>query len=148
MEKKQRRQRKKETRKRAYKTGGYYFKEGNKEAVGIGRPPKVIELKARELVLSCINGEEGVRAIIIAAFKKAKAGSIRHQELLLNYILGKPVERLKLEQHGQAILPSPGVVKVIADHLRLEKLNADVKAAPIISQDRIDEMERILNKEI
>lgn len=79
---------------------------------------------------------------------QALKGSYKHQELLLNYILGKPVEKVKLEQYGQVSAPSPTVVKVIADHLRLERLNADAATAPVISDDRIKDMEDELNKAI
>lgn len=113
-----------------------------------GRAPQAVYTNARAFVLQVIGGEDGIDRIVHKVFTQALKGSFKHQELLLNYILGKPVEKLKLEQYGQGNLPSRSVVKVIADHLRLERLNADAAAAPEISEDRIKEMEDVLNKEI
>jgi len=109
-----------------------------------GRPPLAIELKARDFILQCIGGEEGVKTLVDKIFTQATKGSFKHQELLLNYILGKPTERIKLENANGGPLPtySP-VVKIIADHLRLEKLNKD--AEEVVDKDRIEEAERILN---
>lgn len=109
--------------------------------------PQAVYTNARAFVLATIGGEDGLDRIIHKVFLQALKGSFKHQELLLNYILGKPVEKVKLEQHG-APASSPAVVKIIADHLRLDRLQADVDAAPIVSADRIKEMENILNKEI
>lgn len=124
------------------------FQTGNKLG---GRKPLGIELKAREFILQCIGGEEGVKKIIKSAFGKAIRGSIKHQEFLMNYILGKPVDRIKIENAygSNAPITSP-IVKIIADNLRLEKLSKDIEAAPPkpVDQTRIDEMESILNKAV
>jgi len=125
--------------------GRHRFPKGNKFG---GNEPVVKTLKAREFILACIGGDEGVKAIIMSAFKKAKQGSYKHQEILLNYLLGRPVESVKLDVSGSGALPSPTVVKIIADHLRLERLNKDAEAAPVITEDRIKEMEDTLNKHI
>ena len=123
------------------------FKKGNKAAQLHIAP--ALKMGAREFVLRCIGGDEGVKAIVAKAFQKAKAGSYRHQELLLNYILGKPVDKVKLDVNGNLPVTSAPVVKIIADHLRLEKLEKDLVAAPpIVSASAIEEMENILNKEI
>jgi len=126
-------------------TGRHKFPKGNKFG---GSEPVVKTLKAREFILACIGGDVGVKAIIMAAFKKAKQGSPKHQEILLNYLLGRPVESVKLDVSGSGVAPSPTVVKIIADHMRLERLRSDAEAAPVISADRIKDMEDILNKEI
>lgn len=124
------------------------FGKGNK--FGKGAPPVAIKLKAREFILECIGGEKGVQLIIAKVFQKAKAGSIKHQELLLNYILGRPVENIKIDAaYGQSMLSSPSVVKIIADNIRLDKLATDADAARSnMTPERIKEMEDILNKEI
>lgn len=114
-----------------------------------GRVPEVVKLQAQQFIMQVIGGEDGIDRIVHKVYMQALKGSYKHQELLLNYLLGKPVERLKLEAHGSAILPSRTVVKVIADTVRLNKLHDDAKAAPaVVDQDRIDEMERLLNKEV
>lgn len=117
------------------------FKPGNK---GGGRKPLAIELNAREFILGCISGAEGMKAIVEKVYAQALKGSFKHQELLLNYVVGKPTERIKLENANGGPLPnySP-VVKIIADHLRLEKLNKD--AEEVVDKDRVEEAERILN---
>jgi hypothetical protein len=112
-----------------------------------GRKPLVLELNAREFILGCINGGVGVDVIVRKVYYQAAKGSFKHQELLLNYILGKPTERIKLENADGKPLPtySP-VVKIIADHLRLEKLTKD--AEEVVDKDRIEEAEAILNNAI
>jgi len=133
--------RKSATRKPPKNGEAHRFKVGNK---GGGRKPLAVELNAREFILSVINGTDGVQDLINKIYSQALKGSFKHQELLLNYILGKPTERIKLENANGGPLPtySP-VVKIIADHLRLEKLNKD--AEEVVDKDRIEEAERILN---
>jgi len=121
------------------------FQKGNKFG---GNKPIAITMKAREFILACINGEDGVNRIVHKIYMQALKGSYKHQELLLNYILGRPVESVKLDVSGSGVAPSHTVVKIIADHMRLERLRSDAEAAPVISQDRIKDMEDILNKEI
>lgn len=123
------------------------FKPGHKHG---GRKPIAVELKAREFILKCIGGEEGVKKIIMSAFGKAVKGSIKHQEFLMNYILGRPVDRIKIESNYGVEATSAPVVKIIADTLRLAKLEKDLEASPepAIDQSRIEEMEKLLNKEI
>lgn len=120
------------------------FKPGHKARLG-----KTFDLKlgARDFILKCIGGDEGVKKIIEAAYSRAIKGSVKHQEILLNYILGRPTEKIKIDATNVS-QSSPAVVKIIADTIRLNKLAADVEASPVISEDRIKEMEDILNKEI
>lgn len=124
-----------------------HFKPGHK---GGGRKPLAIELKAREAILHCIGGSKGFEELVAKIFQKAKAGSFRHQELLLNYILGKPTDKLKIENASGADLNAGApIVKIIADTIRLDRLNKDIaerdKTTP---EERIKEAEEILNKEI
>jgi len=122
------------------------FAIGNKLG---GRKPAALELRAREFILKCINGEAGVKKLIAKIFALALKGQFRQQELLLNYILGKPTERVKIENASSDGVVFNPVVKIIADHLRLEKLERDSAAAPtVVEEDRVKEMEAILNKEI
>lgn len=120
------------------------FQKGNKLG---GRKPELLKMKGREFILQCIKGDAGLRAIIESAYKRAVRGSVRHQELLLNYILGKPVEKIKLEsfiEKGESASTQP-VIQIVADHLRLDKLEKEHKAAQVISAERIEEMENVLN---
>lgn len=121
------------------------FQKGHKLSPAQGRPPRAVELKAREFILECIKGDEGIKKIIDKVYRQAIKGSHKHQELLLHYILGKPTDKIKIEATGNIPASNPTVVKIIADNLRLDQLNKDVQAAPVISQDRINEMEKILN---
>ena len=120
----------------------------NKKKKPTGRAPQAVYTNARAFVMQVIGGEDGIDRIVHKVFLQALKGSYKHQELLLNYILGKPLETVKLQQYGTPVTPSPAVVKIIADHLRLERLNKDAEAAPVITEDRIKEMEDTLNKHI
>lgn len=125
------------------------FPKGNK--FGKGATPRAITLRAREFVLQCINGEEGMKLILAKIFAQAKRGSYKHQELIMNYVLGRPVENIKIDAaYGKSMLTSPTVVKIIADNIRLDKLSKDAEAAKdnVVSAERIKEMEDVLNKEI
>lgn len=125
------------------------FQKGHK-GFGGGTTPKVMQMHAREFILQCVNGEDGIRKIIMAAYARAIKGSIKHQELILNYVLGRPVENIKIDQFygaGASRVGAP-IIKIIADNIRLNKLAADVDASPVITEERIMEMEKILNKEI
>jgi hypothetical protein len=123
------------------------FDKGNRLG---GNKPQLLKTKGREFILQCINGDEGLRKIIQSAFAKAVKGSVRHQELLLNYILGKPVEKIKLEgwleQSGTA--QAQPLIQIVADHLRLQQLEKDYKAVKEVPQERIEEMEKVLNEAV
>lgn len=114
----------------------------------IGRKPRVIELKAREFILSVINGEQGVEKLVKKIYDQAVKGSYKQQELLLNYILGKPVEKLKIERaYGSQPVVSEPVIKIIADTLRLQRLERDSEAPleeGVVEESRIAEAERVL----
>lgn len=135
--------------KKLVKKERHKFPKGNR--LGAGAQPKAIVMKAREFVLACINGEEGMKLILAKIFAQAKRGSYKHQELIMNYVLGRPVENIKIDAaYGQSMLTSPAVVKIIADNIRLDRLAKDVDAvrAEGITEDRIKEMEDVLNKEV
>ena len=114
-----------------------------------GRKPAALELRAREFILKCIEGEKGVRMLVNKIFSQALKGQYRQQELLLNYILGRPTERVQIESANSHDVSFPPVVKIIADHLRLEKLERDAASAPtVVETERVEEMERILNNAV
>jgi hypothetical protein len=123
------------------------FKKGQK--VNRGRKPLAIELKAREFILACINGQKGVDALVMKIYSQALKGSFKQQELLLNYILGKPVERLKIDgAYGAAPVMSAPVVKIIADTLRLARLEKDAEEPVPVDENRIAEAEKVLEEAI
>lgn len=121
---------------------------------GRGKDHKVskvdyVKLMGRELILEAIGGMDVFVLIVSKVAAQAKRGSFKHQELLMNYILGRPTEKIKLDASGTlGGAHSPTVVKIIADHLRLERLNNDANAAPVISEDRIKDMEDTLNNAV
>lgn len=113
-----------------------------------GRKPLAIELKAREFILGCIGGMKGFEEVVKKVFKQAKAGNFKQQELLMNYILGRPVEKLKIDSaYGPSTVMSAPVIKIIADTLRLQRLEKDA-AEPVMDEDRIVEAERVLEEAI
>lgn len=114
-----------------------------------GRKPVAIELKAREFILGCINGEEGVRRLIGKVYAQAMKGSYKQQELLFNYILGRPVERIKIDSaYGPSAVTSAPVINIIADTLRLARLERDSKEEVPVDEDRIAEAEQVLERAI
>jgi hypothetical protein len=118
------------------------FAKGNR-----GATPKVLQIKAREFIIKCCNGEAGVKKLIKKIYANALKGNFRAQELLLNYILGRPTEKIKIESADTNGIAYTPVVRIIADNLRLEKLNKDVDSAPVVvDPDRIKEMEDVLNR--
>lgn len=118
---------------------------------GRGRKPRAIELKAREFILKIINGEEGMERLVKKIFAQALKGSYKQQELMLNYILGKPVERIKIDQaYGSQPVISQPVLNIIADTLRLQRLERDAEA-PLevaVEESRIVEAERVLEEAV
>lgn len=120
------------------------FKKGDKRC---GRKPLAVELKAREFILKVMNGEPGLETLVKKIFTQALKGSFKHQELLLNYILGRPVEKIKIDNaYGSTPVVSAPVVKIIADTLRLQRLEKD--AEEVVEPDRIEEAEAILEAAI
>lgn len=113
-----------------------------------GRKPVAIELKAREFILKCINGEKGAEELVAKIYSQAMKGAYKQQELLMNYILGRPVEKLKIDSaYGPSTVMSAPVIKIIADTLRLQRLEKDA-AEPVMDEDRIVEAERVLEEAI
>lgn len=111
--------------------------------------PAALKIKAHLFVLKCCNGEAGVKKLIEKIYAQAMKGNFRAQELLLNYILGRPTERVKIENAQENGIAYNPTVRIIADHLRLEKLQRDADNAPtVVEENRVQEMESILNKEI
>lgn len=117
--------------------------------VRLDKVPKALKQKAREFVLMCVKGEGGVKKLVEKIYNQAIRGNFRAQEMLMNYIFGRPTESVKIESTNMHEISSAPVVKIIADHLRLEKLERDAASAPtVIELDRVQEMESILNKEV
>ena len=120
------------------------FVRGNR-----GKVAKAIQVNAREFIIKCCNGEAGVKKLIEKIYAQALKGQFRAQELLLNYILGRPTERIKIENADKEGISYSPVVRIIADHLRLEKLERDAAAAPsVVEEQRVEEMEKVLNNAI
>lgn len=119
------------------------FTKGNK----LAPIPKALRLHAREFILNCIQGEGGVKKVIAKIYAQATRGNFRAQELLLNYIFGRPTERVQIESnsnHNVVIVPT---VKIIADNLRLGKLQKDSdNAPPIVEAFKVEDMEAVLNR--
>lgn len=65
-----------------------------------GRKSKAEELGLPMLVEQVI-GDAGKIELIEKIFEKAKTGSFLHQQLLMNYIFGKPKEKLDVTSGGQ-----------------------------------------------
>jgi hypothetical protein len=100
-------------------------------------------------MLQCIKGEGGVKKLVEKIYAQAIRGNFRAQEMLMNYIFGRPTESVKIESTNVHEISSAPVVKIIADHLRLEKLERDAASAPtVIELDRVEQMESILNKAV
>ena len=111
--------------------------------------PKALQVRAREFILSCVKGEGGVKKLVEKIYAQAMRGNFRAQEMLMNYIFGRPTESVKIESTNVHEISSAPVVKIIADHLRLEKLNTDAANAPtVVELSRVEEMESILNKAV
>jgi hypothetical protein len=60
---------------------------------GAGRKTKAEEMGLPMLIEEVI-GDEGKRELIKQIHEKAKSGSFNHQQLLMNYIFGKPTEKV------------------------------------------------------
>lgn len=122
---------------------GTQFKKGDPRA---GRKPRVIELKAREFILKIIDGDRGLERLVKKIFDQALKGAYKQQELLLNYILGRPVEKIKIDAaYGANTVVAAPVLQIIADTLRLKRLEADAAEVPeAVEENRIEEVERVL----
>ena len=106
------------------------------------------KLKAKEFILESIGGQDSLFLLVTKIYQQAMKGSYKHQELLMNYLLGKPMDRVQIESaNGKDILPSHSVVKIIADNIRLDKLSKDIEMVGM-DENRIKEMEDMLNKEV
>jgi len=77
-------------------------KNGGKRE-GAGRKTKAEELGLPMLIEDVI-GESGKRDLIKKIFSQAKAGSFNHQQLLMHYSFGKPVEKIKGEINTKQII--------------------------------------------
>lgn len=74
---------------------------GGKRA-GSGRKTKAEEMGLPRLIEDVI-GEEGKRSIIEKIHEQAKAGSFNHQQLLMQYIFGKPQDEIDITSNGKDI---------------------------------------------
>jgi hypothetical protein len=110
---------------------------------GQGRKPAAIEMKAKEFMLACVNGAAGMEALIKKIYRQALKGNFAQQQLLLNYILGKPVDRLILEANDNALknLSMSPVINIVASQVRLDRLEQDAK-------ERVHDLERIKEAEV
>jgi hypothetical protein len=70
---------------------------------GAGRKTKAEELGLPMLIEDCI-GEKGKRAMIEKIHSQAKKGSFAHQQLLMHYMFGKPVDHVKVDQDSNVII--------------------------------------------
>jgi hypothetical protein len=110
---------------------------------------KSVRLHAREFILQCIKHEGGVKNLVVKIYAQAMKGNFRAQEMLMNYIFGRPTESVKIESVNTHEISTAPVVKIIADHLRLEKLERDAANVPtVVEEQRVEEMERILNNAV
>ena len=75
-------------------------KGGKRE--GAGRKSKAEELGLPALVDEVI-GEEGKRLIIEKVYVQAKSGSFPHQQMLMQYMFGKPTDKVDLTSNGNTI---------------------------------------------
>ncbi len=69
---------------------------------GAGRKTKAEEMGLPKLIEDCI-GEDGKREIIEKIHAQAKAGSFNHQQLLMQYIFGKPSDEVDITSNGKTI---------------------------------------------
>lgn len=69
---------------------------------GAGRKTKAEEMGLPLLIEECI-GEEGKRLLIQAIKKQALKGSFMHQQLLMQYIYGKPTDHVDHTSGGETI---------------------------------------------
>lgn len=69
---------------------------------GSGRKTKAEEMGLPLLIEECI-GEDGKRALINSIKKQALKGSFMHQQLLMQYIYGKPTDHIDHTSKGEAI---------------------------------------------
>jgi hypothetical protein len=67
-----------------------------------GRKGKAEELGLPALVEDVL-GEDGKKALLVKIAEQAKGGSFAHQQLLMNYIFGKPKEKLDVTTDGKAL---------------------------------------------
>lgn len=72
---------------------------------GAGRKTKAEEMGLSKLIDDVI-GDVGKREIIEKILQQAKGGSFAHQQLLMNYMYGKPCEKLDLTSKGDKIEPT------------------------------------------
>jgi hypothetical protein len=60
---------------------------------GAGRKSKAEELQLSKLIEDVI-GEDGKKELISKIYEQSKGGSFPHQQLLMNYMFGKPKEKV------------------------------------------------------
>jgi hypothetical protein len=69
---------------------------------GSGRKSKAEEMGLPALIEEVI-GTQGKRALIEKINEQAKAGSFNHQQLLMQYIYGKPQDDIDITTNGKDI---------------------------------------------
>lgn len=74
-------------------------KNGGKRA-GAGRKPLALEENVKKAIKEALEKNGGDQAMIAVwgkIIQKAKQGSDRHAQILLNYIYGKPVDNISVQ---------------------------------------------------
>lgn len=109
-----------------------------------GKRPEIIRFGSREYIMGII-GLDGLEKVVMKVYNQAIKGSFKHQELLMNYLMGKPVEKLKLDAYVDKGMTRPvsTVYQIIAEPTRLGKLHADAEI--VVDHGQIKEMEDLLN---
>lgn len=74
-----------------------------------GRKSRAEEMGLPTLVEQVI-GEDGKKTLLEKIFSKAKEGSFLHQQLLMNYIFGKPTDKLDVTSKGDKIETTKEIV--------------------------------------
>lgn len=69
---------------------------------GSGRKSKAEELGLPVLIEECI-GEKGKRLIVEKIYTQAKGGSFPHQQMLMQYMFGKPTDKVDLTSNGNTL---------------------------------------------
>lgn len=84
-----------------------------------GRKSKADELGLPALVEEVL-GDDGKKELLQKIADQAKAGSFAHQQLLMNYIFGKPKEKLDVTSGGEKLEATKHVIEFI-DYTKKEE---------------------------
>lgn len=81
---------------------------------GSGRKSRAEEMGLPLLVEQVI-GDQGKRDLLTKIHEQAKAGSFNHQQLLMQYIYGKPQDKLDVTTGGEKIETKEIIFRNYAD---------------------------------